>query len=80
MSDTYGKRKWESPKFSNLYFMFNKLKAKINTKIKLAKKAAFLAFIGYIYDKIANRKKTDKNKYIEDVEYEIEEKDVEELE
>ncbi|MCK5475585.1 MAG: hypothetical protein KAI71_03330 [Candidatus Pacebacteria bacterium] len=59
--------------------MFNKTKAKINTKIKLAKKAAFLAFIGYIYDKVANRKKADKNKYIEDVEYEVEEKDIEKL-
>lgn len=59
--------------------MFNKTKAKISAKIKLAKKAAFLAFIGYIYDKIANRKKTDKNKYIEDVEYKVEKKDIDKL-
>jgi hypothetical protein len=56
--------------------MFDKTKEKINLKIKLLKKAAFLAFAGYVYDKIANRKssKIDKNKYIEDVEYEVEEK------
>ena len=59
--------------------MFNKTKAKINLKIKLAKKAAFLAFVGYIYDKITNRKKIKKDKYIEDVEYEVEKKDVEKL-
>jgi len=52
--------------------MFDKTKAKINLKMKTLKKAAFLAFIGYIYDKVANRK--DKKKYIEDVEYEVEEK------
>jgi len=56
--------------------MFDKTKEKISLKIKLLKKAAFLAFIGYIYDKIANRKSKniDKKKYIEDVEYEVEEK------
>lgn len=56
--------------------MFEKTKEKISLKIKLLKKAAFLAFIGYIYDKIANRKsgKIGKKKYIEDVEYEVEEK------
>ncbi len=56
--------------------MFEKTKEKINLKIKLLKKAAFLAFIGYVYDKIANRKnsKIKKKKYIEDVEYEVEEK------
>lgn len=55
--------------------MFLKLKEKINLKIKLLKKAAFLAFIGYVYDKIANRKSGGKKKYIEDVEYEVEEKE-----
>jgi len=52
--------------------VFNGTKEKINLKIKLLKKAAFLAFIGYVYDKIANRKSGgDKKKYIEDVEYEV---------
>ncbi len=56
--------------------MFKSLKEKISLKIKLLKKAAFLAFIGYVYDKIANRKSgNDKKKYIEDVEYEVEEKE-----
>lgn len=56
--------------------MFEKTKEKINLKIKLLKKAAFLAFIGYIYDRIANRKSGgEKKKYIEDVEYEVEEKE-----
>lgn len=56
--------------------MFEKTKEKISLKIKLLKKAAFLAFIGYIYDKIANRKNnSEKKKYIEDVEYEVEEKE-----
>ncbi len=56
--------------------MFKSLKQKISLKIKLLKKAAFLAFIGYVYDKIANRKSKniEKKKYIEDVEYEVEEK------
>ncbi len=56
--------------------MFDKTKQKISLKIKLLKKAAFLAFIGYVYDKIANRKsKADNKKYIENVEYEVEEKE-----
>ncbi|MEA1937050.1 MAG: hypothetical protein U9N04_02980 [Patescibacteria group bacterium] len=58
--------------------MFKKLKEKINTKKRNMKKAAFLAVASYIYDKVANRKKTGKrigkSKYIEDVEYEVEEK------
>ncbi|MCK4892260.1 MAG: hypothetical protein KAS78_06350 [Candidatus Pacebacteria bacterium] len=60
--------------------MFNKTKEKINLKVKLAKKAAFLAFVGYIYDKITGRKKIEKKKYVEDVEYEMEEKDIDKLE
>jgi len=56
--------------------MFKKTKEKISLKIKLLKKAAFLAFIGYVYDKVANRKNNnDKKKYIEDVEYEVEERE-----
>jgi len=54
--------------------MFKKLKEKINIKKKKLKKAAFLAIIAYIYDKVANRKKLGKKKYIEDVEYEVKEK------
>ena len=54
--------------------MFKKLKEKINTKKRTVKKAAFLAIAGYVYDKIGNRKKLGKKKYIEDVEYEVEEK------
>jgi hypothetical protein len=55
--------------------MFSKLKEKINSKTKQFKKAAFLALVSYIYDKIANRKSDQKKKeYIENVEYEIEEK------
>ena len=57
--------------------MFNKTKAKINLKMKMLKKAAFLAFIGYIYDKITNRK--DKKKYIEDVEFKVDKKDLDKL-
>ncbi len=56
--------------------MFEKTKEKINLKIKLLKKAAFLAFIGYVYDKVVNRRSNgDKKKYIENVEYEVEEKE-----
>ena len=54
--------------------MFKKLKEKINIKKKRMKKAAFLAVVTYIYDKVANRKKLEKKKYIEDVEYEVEKK------
>lgn len=57
--------------------MFDKTKAKINLKMKMLKKAAFLAFIGYIYDKVTNRK--DKKKYVEDVEFEVEKKDIDRL-
>ena len=53
--------------------MFSKLKEKINIKKKKVKKAAFLAVVAYIYDKITNRKKLGKKKYIEDVEYKVEE-------
>lgn len=53
--------------------MFEKTKEKINLKIKLLKKAAFLALVGYVYDKVVNRKK--KKEYIEDVEYKVEEKE-----
>ena len=54
--------------------MFKKLKEKINTKKKALKKAALLALIGYVYDKITNRKKIDKKEYLEDVEYKVEKK------
>ena len=54
--------------------MFNKLKEKINIKKKKIKKAAFLAVVAYVYDKVAGRKKLGKKKYIEDVEYEVEKK------
>jgi len=57
--------------------MFKKLKEKINTKKKKMKKAAFLAVAAYVYDKIMNRKsgkKLEEKKYVEDVEYEVEEK------
>ena len=54
--------------------MFRKLKEKISIKKKEMKKAAFLAAVSYIYDKVANRKKIEKKKYIDDVEYEVEEK------
>ena len=55
--------------------MFKKLKEKVNTKKKKIKKAAFLAVVAYVYDKISNRKKLGKKKYIEDVEYAVEEKE-----
>jgi hypothetical protein len=56
--------------------MFSKLREKINFKVKQFKKAAFLALASYIYDKIANRKSDQKKKeYIENVEYEVEEKE-----
>lgn len=54
--------------------MLNKTKRKISLKIKMLKKAAFLAFIGYIYDKITNRKKIKEEKYINNVEYKVEDK------
>jgi len=54
--------------------MFKKLKEKISIKKKEIKKAAFLAAVAYIYDKITNRKKLKKKEYIDDVEYEVEEK------
>ena len=55
--------------------MFQKLKEKINIKKRRVKKAAFLVVAGYVYDKVMNRKKIDKKKdYIDDVEYEVEEK------
>ena len=54
--------------------MFSKLKEKIDTKKKKFKKAAFLAIVAYVYDKIAGRKKLGKEKYVENVEYEVKEK------
>jgi len=57
--------------------MFKKLKEKINIKKRKVKKAAFLAVAGYVYDKVMNRKnskKLEEKKYIEDVEYKVEEK------
>lgn len=55
--------------------MFKKLKEKINIKKKALKKAALLALVGYVYDKITNRKKIEEKEYLEDVEYEVEEKE-----
>ena len=54
--------------------MFKKLKEKINIKKRNMKRAAFLAAITYVYDKIANRKKLKKKEYIDGVEYKVEEK------
>ena len=54
--------------------MFKKLKEKISIKKKEVKKAAFLAAVAYVYDKVVGRKKIEKKKYIDDVEYEVEEK------
>ena len=54
--------------------MFKKLKEKINIKKKALKKAALLAIVAYIYDKVAGRKKLKKKEYIEDVEYKTDEK------
>ncbi len=54
--------------------MFKKLKEKISIKKKEVKKAAFLAAVAYIYDKVAGRKKLKKKEYLDDVEYEVEEK------
>ena len=54
--------------------MFTKLKEKINIKKKKVKKAAFLAVASYLYDKVTGRKKLKKKEYLEDVEYEVEEK------
>ncbi len=59
--------------------MFKKLKEKINIKKKKLKKAAFLAVVSYIYDKVINRKKIKNKDYIEDVEYKIEKKDIDKL-
>ncbi|MCK5084559.1 MAG: hypothetical protein KAQ64_02810 [Candidatus Pacebacteria bacterium] len=55
--------------------MFSKLKEKINIKKKKVKKAAFLAIVAYIYDKVAGRKKLGKKKYVENVEYEVKEEE-----
>ena len=55
--------------------MFRKLKEKINIKKKEVKKAAFLAAVAYVYDKVAGRKKIEKKKYIDGVKYEVEEKE-----
>ncbi|MCK5332368.1 hypothetical protein KAJ41_00700 [Candidatus Parcubacteria bacterium] len=57
--------------------MFEKLKQKLRNKFKKLRKAIFLAFVSYIYDKVTNRK--DKKKYIEDVDYKVEKKDVDKL-
>jgi len=59
--------------------MFESLKRKIKTRIddkkRKLKKAVFLAFAAYIYDKISNKKKKNlDNGYIEDVEYKVEKK------
>ncbi|MFZ2970310.1 MAG: hypothetical protein WA063_04135 [Minisyncoccia bacterium] len=52
--------------------MFSQLKKTVSEKIKVFKKALFLAFVSYLYDKIANRKKgTGNGKYIENIEYEV---------
>lgn len=54
-------------------FVFSKLKEKASEKIKVLKKAAFLALVSYLYDIIANRKKkkNGQDKLVENVEYEI---------
>lgn len=52
--------------------MFEKIKESISEKTRLIKKAAFLAVIGYIFDKIT---KKEKKKYIEDVKYKVKEKE-----
>ena len=54
--------------------MFKKLKEKISIKKKEVKKTAFLAAVAYVYDKVAGRKKIEKKKYIDGVEYEVGEK------
>ena len=55
--------------------MFKKLKEKLNLKKKKVKKAAFLAIAAYVYDKVVGRKKLKKKEYIDDVEYEVKEKE-----
>lgn len=57
--------------------MFSKLKEKASEKVKVLKKAAFLALVSYLYDIIANRmkKKNAKGKLIENVEYEVKDND-----
>ncbi len=49
------------------------IKEKIDLKIKNLKKFLFLALVSYLYDVIANRmkKKNEKDKLVENVEYEV---------
>jgi len=53
--------------------MLSNLKQKASEKWKMLKKAAFLALVSYLYDVIANRmkKKSEKDKLVENVEYEV---------
>ena len=70
----YGREKENRKIYYNLFYMFKKLKEKISIKKKEVKKAAFLAAVAYVYDKITNRKKLKKKEYIDGVEYEVNQK------
>ncbi|MFA6097218.1 MAG: hypothetical protein WC788_06335 [Candidatus Paceibacterota bacterium] len=61
---------------NNSSLMFSKLKAKASEKMKVLKKAAFLALVSYLYDIIANamKKKKQDDKFVENVEYEVKDK------
>lgn len=50
------------------------IKDTVNSYSKKIKRAAFLALVAYIYDKIVGRKKK-KKEYIEDVDYEVKKKE-----
>lgn len=56
--------------------MFSKLKVKASEKMKVLKKAAFLALVSYLYDIVANvmKKKKRNDKFVENVEYEVKDK------
>lgn len=53
--------------------MFETVKKKTSEKIRLLKKAAFLALAGYLYDKVTKRKSKEKE-YVEGVEYKVKNK------
>jgi len=60
--------------------MFSKLKAKASEKMKVLKKAAFLALVSYLYDIVTNvmkKKKKRNDKFVENVEYEVKDKNSE---
>jgi len=60
--------------------MFSKLKAKASEKMKVLKKAAFLALVSYLYDIVTNvmkKKKKRNDKFVENVEYEVKDKNTE---